>query len=141
MRRLAAQAALLLALASVPAIAEALYFRDKISWSAPVAEKDQITVSSARALGDRAMWVDARPEDEFNREHVPGAILLNEDRWNELLPQMLQVWSPDRPVIVYCSSQGCGASREVARRLRTEAGLNNVVVLQGGWEAWLAAKK
>jgi rhodanese-related sulfurtransferase len=71
---------------------------------------------------------------------VPGAIQLNEDRWNELLPQMLQAWSPGKKVIVYCSSQACGASREVAHRLRNEAGLTNVVVLEGGWEAWLARK-
>jgi rhodanese-related sulfurtransferase len=62
---------------------------------------------------------------------------LNEDRWNELLPRMLETWSPDKRVVVYCNSKSCGASREVARRLRTQAGLTNVFVLKGGWEAWL----
>jgi len=135
------QAALLIALAIVPALAQALYLRDKVSWNSPVAERDEITVTAAQALGERAIWVDARSEDDFEREHVPGAVLLNEDRWNELLPRMLENWAPDKTVVVYCNSKGCGASREVARRLRTQAGLSNVFVLKGGWEAWLAQKK
>ena len=82
-----------------------------------------MTVEQARACGENAMWVDARPDDEFARDHVPGALSLNEDRWNELLPQFLAVWSPEKKIVVYCSSLSCNASREVARRLRKEAQL------------------
>jgi rhodanese-related sulfurtransferase len=135
------QTALLLGLALLPCIGQALYYRDKVSWQTPVAASDLVTVAHARAWGGTAIWVDARPQEEFEREHLPNAVLLNEDRWNELLPQMLATWSPDKRVVVYCSSQSCGASREVARRLREEAGLKNVFVLGGGWEAWLAEKK
>jgi rhodanese-related sulfurtransferase len=135
------QTALLLGLALLPGIGQALYYRDKVSWQTPVAASDLVTVAQARAWGGTAIWVDARPQEEFEREHVPNAVLLNEDRWNELLPQMLATWSPEKRVVVYCSSQSCGASREVARRLREEAGLKNVFVLGGGWEAWLAEKK
>jgi len=42
--------------------------------------------------------------------------------------------------VVYCSSLNCNASREVARRLRDEAQLKNVFVLEGGWEEWLKKK-
>ena len=96
-----------------------------------------VTVAQARAWGGNAIWVDARPDNEFARDHVPGALSLNEDRWGELLPQFLAEWSPEKKIVVYCSSQGCNASREVARRLRTEAQLKNVFVLKGGWEEWL----
>ena len=135
------QSFLLLALACLPAGGQALYYRDKVSWQSPVAPSDMVTVAQARAWADNAIWVDARPESEFEQQHVPGAILLNEDRWNELLPQMLATWSPEKRVVVYCSSESCGASREVARRLREEARLQNVFVLDGGWEAWLGEKK
>jgi rhodanese-related sulfurtransferase len=135
------QTALLLGLALLPGIGQALYYRDKVSWQTPVAASDLVTVAQARAWGGTAIWVDARPQEEFEREHVSNAVLLNEDRWNELLPQMLATWAPEKRVVVYCSSQSCGASREVARRLREEAGLKNVFVLGGGWEAWLAEKK
>jgi hypothetical protein len=42
--------------------------------------------------------------------------------------------------VVYCSSLSCNASREVARRLRREAQLPDVFVLEGGWEAWLKTR-
>lgn len=101
------------------------------------------TVDQARAWGETAIWVDARPDEEFARDHVPGAVSLNEDRWNELIGPFLATWIPDKKVVVYCSSQSCNASREVARRLRnqTQPPIQNVFVLEGGWEAWLKSKK
>jgi rhodanese-related sulfurtransferase len=135
------QALLLIALASVPAIVEAIYFRDKVSWQSPIPASELVTVNQARSWGDNVIWVDARPDNEFERDHIPGAILLNEDRWNELLPQFLGQWSPERKIIVYCSAQSCNASREVAKRLRDEAQLKNVFVLDGGWEEWLRGKR
>jgi rhodanese-related sulfurtransferase len=135
------QALLLAALALIPGIGEAIYFRDKVSWRSPIPASEMVTLTQARAWDENTIWVDARPDAEFEREHIPGAVLLNEDRWNELLPQFLTMWSPEKRVIVYCSSQSCNASREVARRLRDEAQLKNVFVLQGGWEEWLKSRK
>jgi rhodanese-related sulfurtransferase len=134
------QALILMALAFLPGIGQALYFRDKVSWQSPVPASEIVTLAQARAWGRNAIWVDARPDVEFEREHIPGAVLLNEDRWSELLPQFLVTWSPEKRVVVYCSSQSCNASREVARRLKDEAQLKNVFVLQGGWEEWLKKK-
>ena len=128
---------LLIALACLPAIGEAIYFRDKISWQSPIPASESVTVDQARAWGDSATWVDARPDEEFARDHVPGAFPLNEDRWNELLPQFLPNWSPEKKVIVYCSAESCNAARDVAKRLRDEAQLKDVFVLQGGWEEWV----
>jgi rhodanese-related sulfurtransferase len=135
------QALILVALAFLPGIGEALYFRDKVSWQSPIPASEMVTVTQASAWGGNAIWVDARPDVEFERDHVPGAVQLNEDRWNELLPQFLAAWSPEKRIVIYCSSQSCNASREVARRLRDEAQLKNVFVLQGGWEEWLKRRK
>jgi rhodanese-related sulfurtransferase len=132
---------LLVALAFVPAIGEAVYFRDRVSWQSPVPTSELVTVDQAHTWGENAIWVDARPDDEFARDHVPGAVSLNEDRWNELLPQFLQRWSPEKRIVVYCSAESCNAAREVAKRLRDEAQLKNVFVLQGGWEEWLRKKR
>ena len=135
------QALLLIALAFVPAIGEAIYFRNKVSWQSRDLASEMVDLDRAQSWGASAMWVDARPDNEFEQDHVPGAIPLNEDRWSELLPAFLGQWSPDKKIIVYCSSQSCNASREVAHRLRDEAGLKDVFVLQGGWEEWLKKKK
>jgi rhodanese-related sulfurtransferase len=131
------QAVILIGLAFLPAAGEAIYFRGKISWRSPIPASEMVNVDQARAWGDSATWVDARPDDEYARDHVPGAISLNEDHWNTLLPQFLATWSPEKKVVVYCSSLSCNASREIARRLRKEAQLPNVFVLEGGWEEWL----
>ena len=131
------EALLLLALACLPAIGEGFCFRDKVSWQSPIPASELVTVDQARAWGDGAIWVDARPDDEYAKDHVPGAFSLNEDRWNELLTQFLPNVSPDKRVVVYCSAESCNTAREVAKRLRDEAQLQNVFVLEGGWEGWL----
>jgi rhodanese-related sulfurtransferase len=134
------QALLLVILAFLPALGESIYFRNKVSWQSRVSASEIVTVDQARSWGDNVTWVDARPSEEFEHDHIPGAILLNEDSWNELLPQFLGQWSPDKKVVVYCSAQSCNAAAEVARRLREEAQLSNVFVLQGGWEEWVKTK-
>lgn len=134
------QAIMLAVLALLPAAGEAIYFRDKISWRSPIPPSELVNVDQARAWGQNAVWVDARPDEEFVHDHVPGALSLNEDRWNELLPQFLAAWSPGKTIVVYCSSLSCNASREIARRLRKQAQLPDVFVLEGGWEAWLKSK-
>ena len=134
------QVLILAALALAPGVGGAVYFRHKISWRSAILPSELATVDQTRAWGGNVIWVDARPDDEFASDHVPGAISLNEDRWNELLPQFLAAWSPGKKVVVYCSSLSCNASREVARRLRREVQLPDVFVLEGGWEAWLKTK-
>jgi rhodanese-related sulfurtransferase len=136
------QSAVLLAIALVPAAVEALYLRDKIPWQSRVAESDFVEVETARGWGGNVLWVDARPANEFERGHVPGAVSLNEDRWSEALPEFLaKDWSPDKKIVVYCSAASCNLAEDVARRLRDEAKLpNEIRILKGGWEAWLAKK-
>ena len=128
---------ILIGLAFLPAIGEGIYFRDKVSWQSPIPASELVSVDQARSWGDSAIWVDARPDEEFSRDHVPGAFSLNEDHWNELLAQFLPNLSPDKKVVVYCSAESCNAAREVAKRLRDEAQLKDVFVLQGGWEEWV----
>jgi len=134
---LARQALFLAVISLVPGIGQAIYLRDKVSWQSPIPPSQLVSVDQARQWGGIVVWVDARPDVDFARDHVPGAISLNEDRWNELLPQLLSTWSPEKKVVVYCSAQSCDLAREVAERLRKEAQLPDVFVLEGGWEGWL----
>jgi rhodanese-related sulfurtransferase len=136
------QAAVLVALALLPAAVQALYLRDKIPWQSRVAESDFVDVQTARSWGAKVIWVDARPSDEFERDHIPGAVSLNEDRWGEALAQFLaKDWVPEKKIVVYCSAASCNLAEDVARRLRAEARLpNEIRILKGGWEAWLEKK-
>ena len=130
------QILLLLGLACLPAIGQAIYYRNDTSWHERPVDSALVNVAQAKGWGDAVLWIDARPEEEFARGHVPEAMLLNEDEWDVLLPALLTAWSPERKLVVYCSRQSCDASHAVAERLRNEAQLKNVFVLEGGWEEW-----
>lgn len=134
------QILLLLALAFLPAIGQALHFRDRISWQSPVRASELVTLEKAKAWGSSALWVDARPDQDFAQDHFPGALALNEDHFNQQLPAVLAAWGEEKKIVVYCSTKSCGASREIARRLREDAHLDDVFVLEGGWEALLKSR-
>lgn len=131
------QALFLLGLACLPAVTQAIYYGESAPWQKPAVREGEVELAQVQAWGGNVIWVDARPEAQFNERHIPGAVLLNEDRWNDLLPPFLNAWAPEKKVVVYCSSQSCATSHEVARRLGEE-GLpkENIHVLHGGWEAW-----
>lgn len=95
-----------------------------------------LALSDVDTASPLVCWVDARSSPAYVREHIPNAVLLNEDEWEQLLPRFLEVYSPDKKVVVYCASDSCDASRQVAKRLREELGLKNIFTLEGGWEAW-----
>lgn len=107
---------------------------------APSFTMDAFSISlEAAQEAEGVQWVDARTDEDFERGHLEGAILLNEERWEELLTGFLDVWSPDAPTIVYCSSQSCLRSHEVAERLREELGIETIYSLEGGWESLIEA--
>lgn len=142
MKALLRQSVAVLALALLPAAVQALYLRDRIPWQSRVAESDLVSVEVARGWGTNALWVDARPAEEFERDHIPGAVSLGQDHWSELLSQFLEKqWSPEKKIVVYCSAASCNLAEDVARRLRDESKLpNEIRILKGGWEAWLEKK-
>ena len=100
----------------------------------------EVTLAEVREWETRPFWIDARSAGRYEREHVPGAVLLNEAEWEARLFDVLAVLPADRPVVVYCDGRRCDASHAVARRLRDEVGLESVYVLHGGWDAWKASQ-
>jgi len=102
----------------------------------PELQPDEVRAGTARMWGSHVLWVDARSHERYDAGHVNGAILLNEDHWEELVPAFLDAWDPEKTIVVYCDGGKCDASRAVATRLRDELKLESVYVLQGGWTAW-----
>ena len=130
----------MLLFALLPALAAGWFHPKRPAWTRPVAG-NEIELSAALQWGTQVLWVDARARSEFERGHIPGAILLNEDEWERLLDGFLDAWKRDSRVVVYCSSASCAASQGVAARLKNEAQLENIYVLKGGWETWQAAQR
>lgn len=131
------QAAFLLALAAVPAVLIGFWLIEPKGLS-PAAEATAAgEVDLATAMGwPNVLWVDARSGTQFEQGHIPNAVLLTEERWDEELVRLFDQWDADSRVVVYCDSLACDKSQRVAARLRDEVGLENVHVLKGGWEAW-----
>ena len=128
------QLALVLALALVPALVSGAW---QLQWRAqePLAP-GEVRLATARLWGDKVQWVDARPRARYERTHIPGALLLNEDEWDKLVGSFLDAWDADKTLIVYCEGGSCEASQAVAERIRTELKIGGVYVLKGGWAAW-----
>lgn len=111
------------------------------AWNEETLAAGEIGLTTALGSGDSVFWIDARSESAYKAGRIGEAVLLNEDHWEELLPEVVARWRPGQTVVVYCSSLTCHASHEVAKRLREEVGMDTVYVLKGGWETWLARKK
>lgn len=101
-------------------------------------EDGAVRLEEVRDWHDDTLWIDARSEADFARDHIPGALHLDEAAFDRDLGAVLAAWTPGRRVVVYCSSTSCGTSRAIAKRLR-DAGLSDVFFLHGGWEAWQTA--
>jgi rhodanese-related sulfurtransferase len=133
------QAVLILLAALVPAAVTAVVHPRRPPWSKETLSAGEETLKNVLAWGSRVLWVDARSQNEYEAEHVPGAILLNLEDWDRLFPRFLDQWSPNQRIVVYCSSRSCEMSHEVAARLE-QSGISPVYILKGGWEEWKAAK-
>lgn len=83
----------------------------------------------------RAVFVDARSEEEFCHGHIPGAILVAEDDFEDSISTLQDLIPHDALLITYCSGAACQSSREVAEMLM-EAGYQTVKVFFGGWQKW-----
>lgn len=113
-------------LAAIPAAALYCYGR--------VSPKPAKVASAAPVADANTLWIDARPETEYAKGHIPGALSLNEHNWDNGLVRLFETWQPPRRIVVYCSA-GCSDSAKVATRLR-ELGIEPVEVIQEGFEGW-----
>lgn len=103
---------------------------------------DEVTVAQIleRWQGD-VLWLDARPRDQFDQGHVPGAALLNEPQFDELMLAVLDTLQTNtKPVIIYCGGETCEASRKIREKLLQIVSLDECYILKGGWPAWTAAQ-
>jgi rhodanese-related sulfurtransferase len=107
-----------------------------LPWAEPELAAGEIRIVDARALD--VLWLDARSEADYKAAHIPDAILLNYDNWESAIVELMGEWLMDtRPIVVYCGSESCGTSKEIAERLREVLPEAEIYSLKGGWDAWL----
>ena len=105
------------------------------SFLAPARDPNEVTLTQTKQWAGNILWVDARSESEFASGHIPDAVCLNFENWNEQFPKFLDRYNPGQRVVVYCSATSCQLSREIAAKLKG-SGVDDTYFLEGGWEGW-----
>ena len=129
------EAGLLLVLAAIPATVIGVWQLKVNPERETALEPGEVRAAEAKGWATDKVWVDARSRAKFEHKKVPGAVLLNSEEWEELVPKFLDAWAPDKAVIVYGDREG-DAAATIAFRLREELKIGNVWVLHGGFEEW-----
>jgi len=87
------------------------------------------------------LWIDARLREHFDKAHVPGALLLNDQERDALLIEHIEKLQDNtKPVVIFCDGHACQASRKMRAYLMETMAMQNVWVLHGGWPAWEKAQ-
>ncbi len=101
------------------------YFEDKLAFTIGPVELDRWIKTGE----DNLVVVDVREEEDYNKGHIPGAINIPKDRWQN--PQGL---SRDKTNVVHCYTQQCHLAANACVQF---AGLDYPVMeMEGGFEAW-----
>ena len=104
-------------------------------WKVSDLEAGEIRLEDAKVLN--VIWIDARNKVDYTTGHIPDAILLNDSNWETGIYDLMDLWLVNtRPIVVYCSSAQCNASKHIATRLRDALPDAEIYSLRGGWEAW-----
>lgn len=99
-----------------------------------IVTRDEVRQAMDRG-GDVAI-VDALAPEAYAEGHLPNAVNIPVDRIDTLAPRMLK--DKAQPIITYCASESCPASRKAAERLE-DLGYTNVSAYEAGKEDWKKA--
>jgi rhodanese-related sulfurtransferase len=113
---------------------------DEVPLVVPAVER--ISVEEARALLGEAhvTFVDARPSYHYAAAHIPGAVNLPAELAAGVLDMQSLPIPPEAQVITYCDGGSCEQSEYLGVLLHERDVCQQVRVLEGGWQAWVAAQ-
>jgi rhodanese-related sulfurtransferase len=111
---------------------------DPIKQKKPKAEALFTTLADAKSFYDQktATFIDARPIEDYEAEHIPGAISLYYDRVDSLYEHALGSVPKDRLIVTYCSDIECESATKLADSLVARGHKRVVILLEGlpGWK-------
>ena len=90
--------------------------------------------AAARSKSGEAVIVDVRETDEWDEEHIPGAMHLSRGTIELDMEEKV----PDTDAMIICHCGGGGRSALAAESLQ-KMGYKNVRSMAGGFKAWKAA--
>jgi rhodanese-related sulfurtransferase len=81
----------------------------------------------------KALFLDARSEQDFNAGHIPKAVNIPPGKSFSMETKDPKVKS--KLIIAYCHSKGCPLADDLARNVAA-MGFTNIRVMSEGWEVW-----
>ena len=97
------------------------------------------TVNLAQAYAlfqpGQALFIDARPADEFAELHIPKALNIPPELVEAGLAGKVAGLPRDRDIVVYCGQVSCDLAFKVAEKLQA-LGFTRVTAYVGGFRAW-----
>lgn len=96
-----------------------------------------IPLSSAMTLQKKGshQFIDARPTEEYNIGHIPGALSLPFQTLDDHFETAADLLDSNKPLIVYCSNHDCDDALLLASELKT-MGAQNLMLYIDGFELW-----
>jgi rhodanese-related sulfurtransferase len=96
-----------------------------------------VNMAQAYALFQKgqALFVDARPPEEFAELHIAKAVNIYPSLLEASGEKAVAGIPKDREIVVYCSQVSCDLSLRVAEKLQT-LGFTRVTVFLEGFRAW-----
>jgi rhodanese-related sulfurtransferase len=91
--------------------------------------------ASDKFFSGAAVFIDARPSEEYREEHIRGARNLPIGAFDEKAGEVLIDLPENTLIITYCDGEKCNLSVELAQKLK-QIGFENVRVLFNGWTVW-----
>ena len=85
-------------------------------------------------------FLDARTPEKFAEGRVAGALNVTpQSFFDGSLPEEIEYWPKDAPIVVYCDGGDCDASHQVQVRLAQAKGFENVFIIGDGYPKWVEA--
>lgn len=125
----------------IPAVFNYYLNPAQVPWDPLTLKDGEMSLRGWVTMQEVSLLVDARAPEVYAEGHIPGAINVYNEDFDAQIGDFLEHWEPGLKVVVYCDSRLCGASEEIAERLRGDFEMSEVFVLKGGWEAWQEAKQ
>ncbi len=101
------------------------YFEEKLAFTTGPVELDRWIRSGENNL----VIVDVRDPEDFRKGHIPGAINLPKEQWDNL-----QGLSNEKTNVVYCYSQQCHLAANACVQFASRG--YPVMELEGGFAVW-----
>jgi rhodanese-related sulfurtransferase len=106
----------------------------------PSGKRLDIPLSEAKNLflQQSVVFIDARPQADYEKEHIKGALNLPWDEVDRHFMGITEKIPPETQIITYCDGDTCELSHNLAVFL-VDMGFPNVRILINGWTLWKKA--